>query len=299
MIRIIVIFAVFIFFSLISSLVFNPVFAQVVINEFSVEPSDKYDWIEIYSPEIIDISNWKVGDEAGDFFTIPEGTSLGSNIYYIVSKYQRLNNDKDTIYLYDQNGNEKDSIKYGYEGEACLPSTDGSIARIPDGNSTYDRLLNHTKGQTNGLLVTDSCPVPTPTPTPTPRPTNIPTPTPTPTSKPTPIPTPTPKLPSPTPKPSSPTPKMPTATPSVSASNENYESLVLSASSVSELTVTPALTPTENMSQVLGESTNKPNNFLPFIFIGLGAILVVTSGAFLLMPKFKRYNKTYESGETD
>ncbi len=164
------------------------IFAQVVINEFSVNPPDKYDWLELYSPEVIDISDWILADEAGDFFTIPPGTALGSGIYYVLSKYQRLNNDKDTIYLKDNLGNTINTIRYGYEGEVCLPGTDGSIARIPDGGNTYDRLSAHTKGATNGEIITEYCQAPTASSTPTP--TVSPTVTESPTSTPTPSPTP-------------------------------------------------------------------------------------------------------------
>ena len=163
--------------------------AQVVINEFSVVPPDKQDWIELYSIEVVDISNWIVADEAGEIERIPEGTILESGDYYLVSKYQRLNNDQDTIFLYDAEGKLIDSIKYGYQGEVCLPGPEGSIARIPDGAATYDRLAAHTKGAPNGSEVTDPCPTPTPEPTKTP--TSVPTATPVaqPTKTPTPQPT--------------------------------------------------------------------------------------------------------------
>lgn len=139
--------------------------ASVVINEFSVNPPDKQDWVELYSPDSVDISNWKVGDETGIFETIPAGTSLGPGIYHVISQYQRLDNVKDTIYIYDAEGIEKNSIKYGYLDSVCLPSTDGSIARIPDGGNTYDRLSVATKKATNGNTITDPCPTPTSTPT--------------------------------------------------------------------------------------------------------------------------------------
>jgi len=51
---------------IISSFVFllqpQAVNAQVVINEFSSSTSD--DWIELFSPEDIDISNWVLKDTA-------------------------------------------------------------------------------------------------------------------------------------------------------------------------------------------------------------------------------------------
>ncbi len=183
-------------------------FAQVVINEFSVNPPDKQDWVEVFSSEVVDISDWSIGDKAGIFETVPDDVQLGPGIYYVFTQYQRLNNDKDSIYLYDENGKEVNSISYGDTGEVCLPSPEGSIARIPDGGNTIDRLLNHTKGQANGEVISDSCPIPTPTPNPTtvptPTSTSVPTtvstPTPKPTAKPTAIPTAKPTT-SPTPKP--------------------------------------------------------------------------------------------------
>lgn len=149
---------------------FRSVLAQPVINEFSVDPPDDYDWVELYSPEEIDISGWKLGDETGVFKTFEDGTRLGPEIYLVIEKYRRLNNDKDTIFLYNPAGEVVDKIKYGYEGEVCLPSSDGSIARLPDGGNTYDRVRVHTKGIKNDSSYIDPCPTPPPVVSETPSP---------------------------------------------------------------------------------------------------------------------------------
>lgn len=245
--------------------------AQVVINEFSVSPPDKYDWVELYSPEVVNISGWKLADETGVFETIPNGKSLGPGIYYIITKYQRLDNDKDTIYLYDQDDNRKDVIKYGYPGEVCLPSSDGSIARIPDGGNTYDRLLINTKNQTNGLVVTDPCPTPTPEPTNTPTPTPTPTHTSTSTSNPTATPT---KTPTPTPT-KSPTPK-PTTTFSPTSTSEE---LVLG---IQNNTVTPTPTPED---KIAGE---KKFPVFPVILIGAGFLCIAGALFFFVKNNVKK-----------
>ena len=256
--------------------VFTPkVSAQAVINEFSVLPTDKYDWVELYSPTTIDISGWKLADETGVFEIIPGGTSLGPGIYYTVTKYQRLDNDKDTIYLYDQSDNQKNVIKYGYVGEVCLPSADGSIARIPDGGNTYDRLLTNTKSLTNGISFTDPCPTPTPEPTSTPTPTSNPTNTPTPTA--TPIKTPSTSL-----RTNSPTPtstKSPTPKPSNSPlPTSNSEELVLG---IQNSTSTPEASPEEVTSE-------KKFPIFPVILIVTGFLCIAGALFFFIKNNVKK-----------
>ncbi|MDP3955517.1 MAG: lamin tail domain-containing protein [bacterium] len=297
-----------IFYSLvIASAIFlflaKTVLAQVVINEFS--SNNGTDWVEVYntSEESIDLSGsyYQLRD------TSPSGNPknldclLPDSGHFSVDWGNNLNNDGDRIVLLK--GEQMiDCVAYGDgNGSVCEGKEQVDLEKLnpgeygvrdPEGSGGWIKTTSRTSAGSSECLT----PAPTPTPTPTPRPTNIPTPTPTP--KP---PSPTPKPPTPTPRPTpKPTPtKMPTATPSVSASDEDEESLVLSASSVSELTMMPSPTPPESTPQILGENTSKPNNFFPFVFIGLGAVLVVASGAFLLIPKMRRYNdKKYESGET-
>jgi hypothetical protein len=106
----------------------------------------------------------------------------------------------------------------------------------------------------------EETPEPTPTPTPTPIPTLILTPTPTKKPTPTLIPTPTGEILG---EEATPTPEEPTPTPTV-----------------------------------LGEQTSNPVKFIPLVFIGLGSLLLLVSGGFILSPKLKmKYNHLRKSGE--
>jgi len=201
------------FFSLILFLMISFVFsfgfakkvnAQVVINEFSPasNPNGYGDWIELYVYEDTNLSDYylthiKTDGTEGNI-TIPEPYNYGPNSengkYKVISVGNFLGNTGDRIRLYRRgNPNPIDDISYGDQGGVCVPSQTGSVARIPDGGNTIDRLAVHTQGATNGELVTDPCPTPTPIPTstptstPTPKPTNSPTATTT--SKPTSTPT--------------------------------------------------------------------------------------------------------------
>jgi len=173
--------------------------AQVVINEFS--PLSSPDWVEVYnnSTESANLSTYKLQDAAGNILTL-SGTILPSG-FAAFDWSNRLNNDGDTFSLY-KNSDVVMTVTYGGQGNVCIPSSLGSIAWIPDGGNTYDRLLTSTKNLTNGISFTDPCPTPTREPinTPTPTPTPTPTATPAPTAIPTKTPTASPTK-SPTPKP--------------------------------------------------------------------------------------------------
>ena len=258
----------------------KPTAAQVVINEISDQPADKYDWVELFSPTPVDISGWKVGDEAGVFETIPQGTQLGPNIYFVVSQYQRLDNESDTVILYNNSDVEINKIIYGKSNSVCVSSETGSIARIPDGGNTIDRLASNTKGSSNGELATDPCP--TPTPVPTNSPTNVPTNTPT-------------NSPTPTPKPSNtltPTAtKKPTNTPTEPEESPAEGDELVLGSTDPLLSSTPI--PTET-----SENDNGGKNFpfVPVLFIILG-IGFIGSAVFLVLKGRKENLKTLENVE--
>lgn len=181
-------------------------YAQVLVNEFS--SNTKSDWIELYSNEDVDLSGWTIDDEANAHVKVLlQGTTIipSSNKYLVIEVGDRLNKGSDTITLRNKEGAVINSISYGKTGEVCTPSDSGSVARIPDGGNTFDRLAINTKGVTNGNTPTDPCPTPTTIPTSTltntPIPTNTPLPTntisatrkPTPTLSPTDEPTETPE----------------------------------------------------------------------------------------------------------
>jgi len=61
---------------------------------------------------------------------------------------------------------------------------------------------------------------------------------------------------------------------------------------------TPAAEEPTPTPMVLGEKTSNPVKFIPFVFIGLGSLLLLTSGGFILSPKLKmKYNHLRKSGE--
>ena len=201
--------------------------AQVVINEFS--PLSSPDWVEVYnnSTESANLSTYKLQDAAGNILTL-SGTILPSG-FAAFDWSNRLNNDGDTFSLY-KNSDVVMTVTYGGQGNVCIPSSLGSIAWIPDGGNTYDRLLVNTKELSNGLSFTDPCPTPTPEPTST----STATPTSIPTSTPTPTPTPT-KTSTPTPT-KNPTPK-PTITPSSISTSEELVLGIQNATSTPEVSL--------------------------------------------------------------
>jgi len=94
-------------------------------------------------------------------------------------------------------------------------------------------------------------------------------------STPTPTPSPTPKPPTPTPtKKPTPTPKM-TPTPTPTPGGEV----------LGEEIATPSATPTEAQTQ---EEEKQKRNWLPFILIGSGFLLLFGSAGFLLIPKLRK-----------
>jgi len=248
--------------------------AQVVINEFSQEGST--DWVEIFASEDVDISSWVLYDSASKIATIPVSTSIGpsSSKYYVVDVSNRLNADKDTIKLLKEDESTLvDQVSYGGSGEVCLAGAGGSIARIPDGNSLYDRLLVNTKGLTNGTSVTDPCPTPTPSPTPTPASTSTPTSSPTPTPTSTPTPTPTKKA---TPKPTV------KATPTATPGSEEY---VLGLRDEVGNEESPSPEPEED------KESKFPWTSLFFIIPGLG---LLGFGGYSFYRQKKGYTNSYE-----
>lgn len=144
--------------------------AQVVINELSTATSS--DWIELYSPDDLDISNWIIRDEATTIVaTLPPSTSIGPSTseFLVIEAGNRFNNSGDTIKLLQPDDSTLiDQITYGNSGGVCKPSDSGSIGRYPDANSTIERFSEHTKNTSNGSATLDPCVVPTEVPTNTP-----------------------------------------------------------------------------------------------------------------------------------
>lgn len=257
--------------------------AQVVINEFSSSTSD--DWIELFSPEDIDISGWVLKDTANsDLKKFDNPTSIGpaSNTFLVIDVGNRLNNTGDTIKLLKSDNTQADSITYGGSGNVCLPSTTGSIARFPNGGNVVDRLWTATRGVTNDSGAIDPCPTPTPTQTNTPTSTLTLTQTQTPTATVTTKPTNTPT-------------KKPTNTPTEEISEtppESGEELILGASNET------SETPTQAESQDEKTDESKVSFLLPIVFIVLGLGFISTA-VFLVIKSRKIDNVEKETFSED
>jgi len=216
-----------------------PVFAdtQPVINEFLPNPSsDNKEWVELYVPDGVDITNYWIDDDT-DFASDTGSSSKkqitsiasGSDSHYVIFELSSsmFNNGGDTVALFTPDGTLVDSYAYTKD-----PGIDISIGRAPDVIGDFQVLASATKGSPNSP--------PQPTTTPTPAPTQKPTPTEKP-SKPT----------------ETPKPPKPTATPTIVV---NHTTILANASAVAT-TITSFL-PSESASfgaqptSILGVSTN-------------------------------------------
>lgn len=156
---------------------------QVVINEFLPHPSSgNKEWVEIYVPEGIDISNYWIDDDTD--FTNDTGSSSKKQITSIIQGADNkhlvfalpssmFNNSGDTIALFTPEGSLVDSYTYTDD-----PGSDISIGRTPDGMGDFHVLAYATRGSVNTI--------PMPSDTPTPQPTDKPPKEPKPTSTPKP-----------------------------------------------------------------------------------------------------------------
>ncbi len=277
---------------------------DVVINEFQVEPSGSYQWVELFNKgnDTVDISNWIISDSADHGFPIPS-ILLNSHqcISFTSSRYYFNTATSDGVRL--KNG---ESIVDSHDYEKS-PGSNVSLGRSPDGADLWVSFTSPTKDALNENGTSCSAPTATSTPTitptlsrtptHTPTPTNVPTPTkmptttkpgPTATKTPTPPKTPTPtKSPTPTTKPS-PT-KFSSAQADLTVRNVTsipnvtkiYPTAVLGASASAGTAV-----PTETAS---GETIDKkikeesPNYFL-FVLPVIGVGLII-GGAFYYLKK--------------
>jgi hypothetical protein len=114
-----------------------PVFADVKINEFLIEPDPQTVELLNTGLEAVDISNWYLDDSGGTtFYTIPENTIIFPNSCYVFSGNLYLNKaSSDVIRLFNktaeptsQNAVLVDSYDYNKS-----PGLNISFARVPDG----------------------------------------------------------------------------------------------------------------------------------------------------------------------
>ncbi len=95
---------------------------KIIINEIFPNPEGKDDneWIEIKSidTKTIDLNGWKIKDLSREYTISSDGlpnTLINPNGFYVFYKKDTgisLNNNKETLYIYDKNGTLVDSVQY-------------------------------------------------------------------------------------------------------------------------------------------------------------------------------------------
>lgn len=127
-------------------------FNHPVINEFL--PDGTNEWVELYNStnQAVNISGWSIDDslDTGDPFTIPADTIINPGqflVFYILGV--PLNDDGDTVRLFDDFGNFIDSMGHGFD-----PGSD-SIGSSTDGGPDIVTFATPTPGQSNGATLNE------------------------------------------------------------------------------------------------------------------------------------------------
>lgn len=116
---------------------------NVVINEFLPDPESGDEFVELYNKsanKAFDLADWYIGDEKtlklviSDSSTTSGSTEIGPEDYLVLElSSSKLNNDGDTVEIFNRSGNKIDSKSYN-------DSTKGkSYQRIPDGESDWEQ----------------------------------------------------------------------------------------------------------------------------------------------------------------
>ncbi|MBC7113649.1 MAG: lamin tail domain-containing protein [Candidatus Methanomethyliales bacterium] len=132
--------------------------ANVLINEVELNPAGVdtgYEWVELYNPttNAVDLSGWRLSTTAGTpvSLNIPPGTMIEGNGYYVFTySSQWLDNEDESVVLYDAEGREVDRTP-------PLSDTynDGRTwQRYPNGRDTDSAgdwsFRSNTRGASNG-----------------------------------------------------------------------------------------------------------------------------------------------------
>jgi len=140
---------------------------KVVINEVELNPPGRdegNEWVELYNPNAfyVDLGGWTLTTTHGITVTvtIPEGTRIPPNGYYVVSyKLQWLDNEDESIILKDKNGVEIDRTPRLSD----TLNDDNTWQRIPDGRDTDSpedwKFRASTKGMANSEITSVTLPL--------------------------------------------------------------------------------------------------------------------------------------------
>ncbi|MFH1611070.1 MAG: lamin tail domain-containing protein, partial [Patescibacteria group bacterium] len=89
---------------------------SLILNEIVSDPAEgDTEWIELFNPTSanIDLSSWTITDESGKA-TLLDGLTINTDGYLVIeSPKGKLNNDGDTVSLFDPAGNLISSMSYG------------------------------------------------------------------------------------------------------------------------------------------------------------------------------------------
>lgn len=116
------------------------------INEVMPHPESGEEWIELYNPndESIPIGKYFILDEAENRIEIERGVVIPAQGFYVLYLNRViLNNDRDTVYLYDVWGQLLDQFSY------TKTEKGKSFYRLPDGGDWADQPGIPTPGQPN------------------------------------------------------------------------------------------------------------------------------------------------------
>lgn len=124
---------------------------KIYINELYASGDD---WIELYNanPTPVDISGYKIYDDAANKYTLPSSVTIAANDFLIINANDlntglntnfKLTSAGETVYLENKSGNVIDKVTF----PALLNNQ--SYARIPDGTATLVITGTPTKGESN------------------------------------------------------------------------------------------------------------------------------------------------------
>ncbi|MCK4527688.1 Ig-like domain-containing protein, partial [candidate division WOR-3 bacterium] len=115
-----------------------PTTPQVVINEFS-SYNNTGDWLELYNKGTseVPLEGWSINDSMSEIHAFGADDNISAGGYRAVDVSTRLNQDTDTIKLFNTSGAIVDQVTYGSGADmAPVPSEGNSTGRYPNGVDT-------------------------------------------------------------------------------------------------------------------------------------------------------------------
>ncbi len=128
----------------------QPSLMPLVLNEFLPSPSTGFDeWVEVYNPNPVDVelSGYSITDASGQVTAFTD-TILAGGYQTILNPSGKLNNDGDTLNLFDASGQLVDTVSYGTSFLAA-PKHDASLSRTGD---AWLLSTTPTPGSSNSII---------------------------------------------------------------------------------------------------------------------------------------------------